>query len=81
MDCMGDPRKTYGEMAGLWGSAKTYGETAIPYGEAAHVWGSRGIAWGSRENVWETPQGMGNGAGVWEAAGPHGEPVPMADLA
>ena len=25
-DCMVDPRKTYGEMAGLWGSAKTYGE-------------------------------------------------------
>ena len=28
VDCMADPRKTYGEMAWLWGSAVTYGEMA-----------------------------------------------------
>ena len=77
VDRMGDPRKPYGEMArlwgsavaygrmaGLWGSVKTYGETAIPYGEMACV-GGRRIAWGSRENVWEMPRDMGTCAGTW----------------
>ena len=36
---------------------------------------------GSRKNVWEMLQGMGNGAGVWEAARPYGKPARIADLA
>ena len=82
-DCMVDPRKTYGEMAWLWGSAKTYGEMRQACGRMGKPryrmgrWPVYGKPWnrmGSRKNVWEMPQGMGNGVGVWEAARPYGEP-------
>ena len=68
VDCMADPRKTYGEMARLWGSAKTYGEMRQACGCMGKpryrmgrwpVYGMPLNRMGGRENVWES------GAGIW----------------
>ena len=65
---MADPRKPYGEMARLWGSAKTYGEMrqACDRMEKPRyhmgrrpVYGRPRNRMGSRENVWENASGMG----------------------
>ena len=89
-DCMADPRKPYGEMADLWGSAVTYGEMR----RRVAVWGNRDTVWGGGpcvgrpRNRMENESRMknrnmeaGGGRLGMGAAGPHGEPVPMADLA
>ena len=75
---MGDPRKPYGEVAWLWGIWCGVWENGRPVGICQSVWGD-GLCgrprnrMGNRKNVWEMPQGMGNGAGVWEAARLYGE--------
>ena len=68
VDCMGDQRKTYGEMACLWGSVKMYGEMRQACGCMGKpryrmgrwpVYGMPLNRMGGRENVWES------GAGIW----------------
>ena len=76
-DCMVDPRKTYGEMrqaCGCMGKPRYRMGRRSMCGEAAESHGER--------KSHEKPE---YGSGRWRlgmvAAGPHGEPVPMADLA
>ena len=56
----------YGRMAGLWGSDKTYGKTAIT------VWGD-GRCVGGRRIVWEAAKTYGKCHVIWEPAPAHGE--------
>ena len=80
----------YGEMAGLWGSAKTYGEMRqacgrmgeprLPYGEAACVW-EAAESYGERKSHEKPEYGSGRRRLGMGAARSHGKPVPMADLA
>ena len=88
-DCMADPRKPYGKMTNLWGSAATYGEMR----QACGCMGKPRCRMGRRPMCGEAAEshrerkshekpeyGSGRRWLGMGAAGPHGEPVPMADL-
>ena len=88
-DCMADPRKPYGEMTSLLGSAVTYGEMRQAcgcMGKPRYRMGRRPMcgeaaeSHGERKSHEKPEYGSGRRRLGMGAAGPHGEPVPTANL-